>query len=320
MKKYLYSLIAVAALFMATACTDWLISDNDKSKVTFTLSLNNGTESRTIGDGTTAKDLLYELRLGNEVVEKKTIAGAFADGLTCKLKLDVVPGRRYEYVFWAQSPDAPYGTDDLSAIQMNYEDSPANDENRDAFYKVGSFMGGDTYGNVVLKRPFAQLNVGGKDCVYESVVLADMHIQYSTVHLQKIPTVFHPFTGEATDFQDVELKITETPDKKTGDTLWVKLNDVPEAFRYFSMNYLLAHSDKQLFNSWLGLYGTPTIMIMGTPVTNVPLQRNYRTNILFSCGGGGGEGGGSSIEIMDVSFIIVVDPDFKDDYVGPPFD
>lgn len=343
MKNYLYSLITVAALLFATACSESEQASDDAqvARVTFTLRLNDGVDTRTIGDGTTAKALLYELRRGNQIVKKETIADAFADGLTYQLTFEVMVGARYEYVFWAQSPDAPYGTEDLSAIRMNYGDAPANDEHRDAFYATGSFYGEDSYGHVVLKRPFAQLNVGAQDCVYETAVLGDMHIDYSTVHLKKVPTVFHPFTGEATDPEDVEFEVTLTPDKQTGDTLWVNVDSIPQAYRYFSMNYLLAHSDKLIFDSWIGLYGTPTIRMMEVSMPNVPLQRNYRTNILFSCGGGDNPDDpddpdkpdpdnpnpdvpdkpvGPTIVFGDVTFNIIISPDFEEDYTGPPFE
>lgn len=332
MKNYLYSLITVAALLFATACSESEQASDaaQVARVTFTLSLNDGVDTRAIGDGTTVKALLYELRRGNQIVKKETIADAFADGLTCQLTFEVVVGARYEYVFWAQSPEAPYGTEDLSAIRMNYENAPANDEQRDAFYAVGSFWGEDSFGHAVLKRPFAQLNVGAQDCVYETAILGDMHMDYSTVHLKKVPSVFHPFTGEATDPEDVEFEVTLTPDKLTGDTLWVNVDSIPQAYRYFSMNYLLAHTDKLIFDSWIGLYGTPTIRMMEVSMPNVPLQRNYRTNILFSCGGGDDPDKpdpddpdkpvGPSIVFGDVTFNIIISPDFEEDYTGPPFE
>ena len=348
MKNYLYSLITVAALLFATACSESEQASDaaQVARVTFTLRLNDGVDTRAIGDGTTAKALLYELRRGNQIVKKETIADAFADGLTYQLTFEVMVGARYEYVFWAQSPDAPYGTEDLSAIRMNYENAPANDEHRDAFYAIGSFWGEDSYGHAMLKRPFAQLNVGGQNCVYETAVLGDMHIDYSTVHLKKVPSVFHPFTGEAADPQDVEFKVTLTPDKQTGDTLWVNVDSIPQAYRYFSMNYLLAHTDKLIFDSWIGLYGTPTIRMMEVSMPNVPLQRNYRTNILFSCGGGDNPDDpddsdkpdpddpnpdkpdpdvpdkpvGPTIVFGDVTFNIIISPDFEEDYTGPPFE
>ena len=343
MKNYLYSLITVAALLFATACSESEQASDDAqvARVTFTLRLNDGVDTRAIGDGTTAKALLYELRRGNQIVKKETIADAFADGLTYQLTFEVMVGARYEYVFWAQSPDAPYGTEDLSAIRMNYENALANDEHRDAFYAIGSFWGEDSYGHAMLKRPFAQLNVGGQNCVYETAVLGDMHIDYSTVHLKKVPSVFHPFTGEATDPEDVEFEVTLTPDKQTGDTLWVNVDSIPQAYRYFSMNYLLAHTDKLIFDSWIGLYGTPTIRMMEVSMPNVPLQRNYRTNILFSCGGGDNPDDpddpddpnpdkpdpdvpdkpvGPTIVFGDVTFNIIISPDFEEDYTGPPFE
>ena len=335
-KNYLYSLIAVAALLFATACSESEQASEAIREVeaTFCLTLNEGVDTRAIGDGTTAKALLYEIRRGNQVVKKETIADAFADGLTYRLKVEVYLGVGYEYIFWAQKLDAPYGTEDLSAISMNYENAPANDEGRDAFYAVGRFTGGELMGNVVLKRPFAQLNVGAQECVYEAAVLGNMHMDYSRVELKKIPTVFHPLTGGATDLKDIEFQVALTPEQQTGDTLVVTMDSVAYEYRYLSMNYLLAYPEKMLFDSWVGLYGTPTIQIMGTSIPNVPLQRNYRTNILFSCGGGNPEpdkpdgpgGGGSTVVFGDVTFTIIIDPNFNElapgnpDYVGPPFE
>ena len=105
------------------------------------------------------------------------------------------------------------------------------------------------------------------------------------------------------------------------------------------MNYLLAHTDKLIFDSWIGLYGTPTIRMMEVSMPNVPLQRNYRTNILFSCGGGDEPDDpdkpdpddpdkpdkpdnpvGPSIVFGDVTFNIIISPDFEEDYTGPPFE
>ena len=78
----------------------------------------------------------------------------------------------------------------------------------------------------------------------------------------------------------------------------------------------------------------------------MPLQRNYRTNILFSCGGGDNPDDpddpdkpdpddpnpdkpdpdvpdkpvGPTIVFGDVTFNIIISPDFEEDYTGPPFE
>lgn len=341
MKKHLYSLIVLIVLFFATSCAE---SDSSHEvEVTFHINLQDGATTRSIGDGTTAKALLYEIRQAGEVVSKRTIADAFATDMTYRLTLKVIEGSDYEYIFWAQKPDAPYGTEDLSAIRMNYEDAPANDEGRDAFFAAGTFIGGESVGEVVLKRPFAQFNVGAEEPFYENMALGGMYMDYSTVELKKVPTVFHPLTGETTEPKDIRFVVTETPANQTGDSLMVTIDEVTYTYRYLSMNYLLADTEKMLFDAWTGMYGTPHVLVMGNPVLNVPLQRNYRTNLLFFYKGGGDDpddpddpdnpvdpddpvdpdkpdepdrpnGGGTIIDMVDGTFIIVVDPDFTSDH------
>ena len=81
------------------------------------------------------------------------------------------------------------------------------------------------------------------------------------------------------------------------------------------MNYLLAHTEKMLFDAWTGMYSTPNVLVMGNSVLNVPLQRNYRTNLLFFYKGGDEpSGGGTIIDMVDGTFIIVVDPNFSSDH------
>jgi hypothetical protein len=200
--------------------------------------------------------------------------------------------------------------EDLSAIEMNYEDTPANDEGRDAFFAAGTFIGGEAVGEVVLRRPFAQFNVGAEERFYENVELGGMYMDYSTVELKKVPTVFHPLTGEASAPKDIRFVVTETPANQTGDSLVVTIDEVNYTYRYLSMNYLLAHTEKTLFDAWTGMYGTPNVLVMGNQVLNVPLQRNYRTNLLYFYKGGGD----TIVDMVDGTFIIVVDPNFTSEH------
>ena len=239
MKKYLYSLIAVAAMLFATACSESELTSEQSQEVDMSFSINLGdvTNSRNIGKATKIKSLVYEIRRGDKVVKKETIADAFANSLTYQLKLTVIVGVTYEYIFWAQSPEAPYGTDDLSAIQMNYKDTDANDEHRDAFFAAGSFVGKEYSDEIILKRPFAQLNVGAHSGIFDDNSLAGINIDNTTVKLKKIPSVFHPITGEATDPIDVTLNPATTPALATGEKLKVTQNSKEKEYYYLSMNY-----------------------------------------------------------------------------------
>ncbi len=308
MKKYLYSLIAVAAMLFATACSESELASEQSQEVemSFNLSLEGMSQSRNIGKATKIKTLVYEIRRGDKVVKRETVADAFANSLTYQLKLTVMVGVTYDYIFWAQSPDAPYGIDDLSAIQMNYTNANANDENRDAFYAANSFVGKQYSDEIVLKRPFAQLNVGAQSGIFDDNSLVGVNIENTSVELAEVPSVFHPITGEATDLVNVVMKTTPTPAIATGEKLKITQDGKETEYHYLSLNYFLAHSEKELFSSLIHLYSDPTDLVKSIPVPNIPLHRNYRTNILFSTSGGGG----GFVDLADVSFTIIVDPDF----------
>ena len=305
MKKFLYSLIAVAAMLFATACSESELASEKSQEVdmNFTISLGETVDARNIGKATKIKTLVYEIRRNGNVLKRETVDDAFANSLTYQLKLKVMVGVTYEYIFWAQSPDAPYGTDDLSAIQMNYANTDANDEHRDAFYAAGSFVGKEYSDEIKLKRPFAQLNVGTQSNIFDDNSMEGVLINHTAVELMKVPSVFHPITGEATEPVDVALKPTSVPALTHGEKLKVMQDGKENEYFYLSMNYFLAHKGKELFNFSIQLYADKTDLVKSISVPNIPLHRNYRTNILFAAGGG-------FVDLTDVNFTIIVDPNF----------
>ena len=165
-----------AGMLFATSCSnDELnaVQSGNEAQVTFSLGLEGNLGSRVISDGTKADKLVYavyKMTPGeNSIPELVEVVGSengqfvrnnFKSGDNVTVTL--AKGQTYKVAFWAQdgSCDA-YDTSDLTQVTVAYEDADNNDELRDAFFKTETFtVNGDAEKDIVLKRAFAQINVG----------------------------------------------------------------------------------------------------------------------------------------------------------------
>ena len=178
-KKLFLGMFAAAGMLLATSCSNDeldVVQSGDEAQVTFSLAAEGGIATRAISDGAGAKKLVYAVYNANgELIE--TIANAdvngqivdnsaFDNGLTENVTITLAKGQQYTVAFWAQNPNCTaYTTTDLKNVTVDYT-GLNNDETRDAFFKAETFtVTGNTNNiDVVLKRPFAQINVG----VYQS--------------------------------------------------------------------------------------------------------------------------------------------------------
>lgn len=321
MKKYFYQLFAIAALCLGTAsCSneDEVIPSgkNEGVEVSFNLSLEGTVPSRAAdhdvtGDvyatGKTVDNVIAAVFFnGKEIMRKPT--NSIGSDLKCKVSFRLIEGQSYDFVFWAEK-SGTYVTADLTAIGMNYSNVAANDEKRDAFTAVEKALvvknGGMTK-NIVLTRPFAQLNIASTDeehTIAEAASFGCDQLQ-SQVFVQGVYSVYNAYTETPSVPVDVTFKLAEVPGAK-GEVLKNvkdKENVQGQNYKgYLSMNYFLADKESSQ-NVTVGarfrssVEGTTDVTI-GIP--NVPVQRNYRTNII------------GNILTEQVVFNIVIDPNFK---------
>lgn len=85
-----------------------------------------------------------------------------------KIQLTLAEGKKYMMVFWAQnSTTLAYDTKDLRQVEVKYDNAKNNDELRDAFCTSVPIDGKTRKYTAILKRPFAQINVGTTGWDYE---------------------------------------------------------------------------------------------------------------------------------------------------------
>jgi hypothetical protein len=257
--------------------------------VTFTAKLPTTINTRAYSDGTTVDSVscyIYQKVDGGYVyATKKTV---LVENLGAEITLNLMKGETYAAIFWAQSKDAPYTFDTKSAtVSMNYlangaTEAVANDETRDAFYyRLKDFkVEGSTSTEVDLYRPFAQLNIGASDV---AAAKASGYIFTKAQVMTSTYTALDLLTGEPSgDLQEITFANATFPSKLASDAQTFPITDEGVAYEYLSMNYLLVSDKQELRDVVLTMTpddGSTFSNAKEFTYSNVPVNRNYRTNI-----------------------------------------
>lgn len=282
MKKF-FLLMTGFILLVFTACrNDELVNGGGMEvPVSFDVQIpDNGAATRTNvedntgGDGSQINRCILEIYLGDKLYGERHVAmvslksAKFSD-------IPLVTSQTYRFVFWADhvadsenglGTDLHYKTDNDDGLKNitfmgAYE---GNDETRDAFYcSTEKMVTGAFTLKADLTRPFGQLNIKtddlgniNKDNLKPDKVL----LTFRT----KVYTAFNAFSEEASGLETL-----------TNETSV----DVINADGALTRDYILAPLSGQLpVDMKLEMYnGTQSITFK--ELNNIPIQRNYKTNV-----------------------------------------
>ena len=336
-KKLFLGMFAAAGMLFATSCSNDeldVVQSGNEAQVTFSLAAEGGIATRAISDGTGA-DLLYYAIFDADGKLITTINGSTA-GLLKKesafpsgskednVEVTLAKGQEYTAVFWAQDKDCQAYTvtaeTDGLKVAVDYE-GDNNDETRDAFFKAETFkVTGNTEIDVVLKRPFAQINVGVTEADWKAAVESGIEITESKVVIKNAATSINLLDGTVSGEEEVTYDFATIPAKfTTAETLAVDVNhdgtiQDDEKYKYLSMSYILTDNDAErttLEADGLQFTFSPENgedIVFDKGLHAVPVQRNWRTNIL------------GKLLTGDIQFNIVIDEKFDDDYNSSNFE
>ncbi len=272
-------MVAIASLLMlGTSCSSEEVAPvTSESAVTLSVTLPDGIQSRAFGDGTTAQKLQMLVLDGETALPVFTGADPTVlstdINLTKQVTLRLAAGKTYKVVCWAAAEGAPYTFDPATrTVTANYEGALTGDEKLDAFYAAQDItVTGNTTETVKLYRPFAQLNIGTNDLAAAKAAGFDAKTVKVTVPTYKSLNLV---TGAVEAGDPVAVPFGEGA-LPTGE------NFPKTGYEYLSMNYLLMSADKQLVDLEFTVKAADG-SIRTLPVSAVPVQRNYRTNIYGS--------------------------------------
>lgn len=199
-------------------------------------------------------------------------------GGAAKYSTRLVTGQKYTFVFWAEYRDAaspsPYTYDpETKTVTVNYTAVAGNDETRDAFCNVlkDVEITGAYSSEVKLYRPFAQLNFGVTSEDYAAAKAAGLEVTAAKVKLTKAATTLSLLDGNVSGAAEVTFAAAALPTET--------LSAAGATYKYVAMDYVLVgKAAKTLSDVTLTLTATGTHPEF--TYSNVPLQGNYRTNIV----------------------------------------
>lgn len=298
-----------AALMFANSCTDdngLSQRDSNLSQVSFKVSAD-GALTRAISDGSGVDKLVYRVfdKSGAPITNLAKTEVSATDLLTGHVvTLTLAKGQTYKVAFWAQkSACTAYTVDDNMNVTINYAGNN-NDESRDAFCKtVELTVKDDVAQNVELKRPFAQINVGTTQTDWDAAHNAGVDITSSKVTIKQAANKLNVVDGTVSGATDVSYTYAAIPTENLqadadGD-------GTKESYKYLSMCYVLPNdaidgTHKTLASTEFTFKpASGDEVVIKDGLQNLPLQRNYRTNIV------------GDILTNTANLTVVVEPSFE---------
>lgn len=282
MKRYLLSTFTIAAAaLLVTSCNDEMdngLKTGDEGTVTFTAQLPSEMGTRAFADGLTAKHLQYAVYEAGQSTplkvfgdETTVVEEAEMVNLKKSVTLKLTSGKSYDVIFWADATtDSPYTFNPASQeVSVDYSKVNNNSDNCDAFFKKETItVSGNQSVDVKLTRPFAQVNIGTDD--FDAAKASGLEVTQTEVVAKAFATL-NLATGKVSDEADRTFTMKAIPTASDGEF------PVTGGYKYLSMDYLLVGADKATVDVAFN-YGGP----QSRTFTNVPVQRNYRTNIYGS--------------------------------------
>lgn len=310
MKRFLFPILAVALLAGAMSCQREHLgtAPGDKVNVTFQLGLE-GLQTKAFSDGTSATTLdvlVYNVREESTVyLDELSLQEADAfDDLAATVSLVLARGERYQIIFWAHAPNAPYTIDaEKATLTVNTDSATANDELRDGFLgKYDAVITEPVSLNVQLKRPFAQINVLTTIEDWENAQANGLEFSGSSMTVTA-PTELNLISGEVSKEEEQVFAMAAIDPA-------VNIPEFAEEYMYVAMNYVLADLTTTLvgesdhpFTFEVYREGQDNYVYQHSMV-NVPIQRNYRTVIV------------GQVFCVDASFEVEIVPDYEGNLNG----
>ena len=273
--------------------------------VTYTVEAPMDVQTKAIGDGLNVTKVIYEVwhtsadgttKLVGEDKDPKAVKlyqsseemvviGEPGNQVNrAVITLDLLADQHYTILFWAQVDGIDvYNTTELTAVtynNLNAEAYAANDERLAAFYAVDFINDGVARNSkVILTRPFAQVNLGTLNSKAEAKENDyKIDLKQSRMILDAVPTVFNTATDEVSGYQTMTFAFHNVPALTQGEET-LTVNDTP--YQYAGMNYVFAGANVSLeYDIKVSLNGSEEYATVNNTIPQVPVKRNYRTNIV----------------------------------------
>lgn len=271
MKKLFIILTLIPVFF--TSCNKDEVGMNDKTvEVSFTAELPQEILTRASSELSVNTVVCAVFEDGSEIEalrESKTIT----DPSAIEFGLPLVKGRSYNVVFWAMK-DGNYDVTDMKAIKRSATGS-INETDYDAFTATTSITVQDAVTlPLTLTRPLAQVNFGVTELDWNTAALQFSQKPTTATITYQASDTFNALTGET------ELGSTEIIRRSscTGSAMSVE----SVTYKHLGTFYvLMSETERETLDVTCNVLDQNATSIRSDiRIPFVPVQRNYKTNIV----------------------------------------
>lgn len=304
MKKIFWIAASVAGLFAAASCQKESAKTGE-AVVTLSVEVPASLETKAIAKAENADIVYYEVWNADWSkqlfpVDNAALASEKVENKTATVELTLVADQTYNFIFWAQNEACgAYDVNELKKVKVNYDVISANGNKDvyDAYYAVKALtVTGPINETIKLYRPFAQLNFGASKM--ESS-FGNIELGATSVTVNSLATVFNTIAGVGETPAAAPVTFVAEGLASTAEKLVTNNSE----YTWVTMDYMLMMDEKTTVDI-IADFVVKEIGTVNHSISSVPLQRNYRTNIV------------GDLFTTDAKLQIVIDPAFEEpDYV-----
>lgn len=285
-KNYLFGLLSLFTVLFAASCQEEELVDAQANTDVVTFNVNTelvGTRAADTGEGALATKLYYGVyeyvndawSLVPTISKTSEPVNLPKEGTVVNIRL--AKQKKYSVIFWAQSEaENKLCTVNWAERKLQINNALANQESYDAFWGYDEVtLTGALKREKLLVRPFAQLNIGVSDADWNAAVAASVELQNSAVTVKKVPTTMSLVDGTVGAFTDAS-SVAYTSAAIPSSTDWTFPVD---GNKYLALNYVLVGDEKSSLIDVELSYTDKENGSYSSTFTDVPVRRNYRTNI-----------------------------------------
>ena len=304
MNKNLFKTFAIAAMaVLAGACAKEQVASGDGETVEMTFNVDvpeTAITTKGLSDAAQVDELICQLFIKDgsdyKLIQTYNVP---VEEKKASLKMTLVSKQRYYLAFWAQAKGTGYyNTDDLRQVTINYDAVKANEPKMDAFWKSvdlnlpainDSELAKKT--TITLLRAVAQVNFGAEAFNREDA----LKVNASSISMTDVPNKFNALFGDRDNSYSGSVEVVNY---KPNSTLDEKLSVAGKNYDYLATAYVFAPKNSSL-TTVSAKFTLSNGKSKSVEFTNVPIQRNMRTNIL------------GNLLTFDATWTVSLDSEFK---------
>ena len=271
--KNLFYLLLTIPFFLASCSNEDMAASEETVEVSFIAQVPQGMGTRASSITTVDKVYCAVFENDEEILGLRTEIDI--DGEDINFTPRLIKGRTYDVVFWA-AKDGSYNVDYMTNITRI---AGKDEAEYDAFTATTEItVEGNISKSVTLYRPLAQLNMGVTEDDWNGVANSNtFNLTPDRIELtiENVYTSFNALDGYAQDQDAFLYNLPVTGADFQADS---------KVYKYIAQCYVLMsetqQNDKGNFNLSYSIYSETKAIRENAEIIHVPLQANYKTNVV----------------------------------------